>query len=161
MPRVTSNQTKTSKPKINKSEDPTKYSNWHLTINPNKYPLIPEQITEFKEELSGVLKELYAQKHVPLLFTFDIPGHMWGDEYVKSVDIKYAVEVGHSPGGGRIHSHSIIKVVHNSSIKLDLQYIRKFLKEKYGYPVYVHYNMVKTDQALEDYLEKDQEEIIE
>lgn len=83
---------------------------------------------------------------------------------IKSVDVKYAVETGnYLSQGGRIHAHVLIKIAHNTKIRLSIPMIRATFMDYYDTlnatytpptNLYVNIKTTRPEATIEDYLEK-------
>lgn len=122
-----------------------RYSNFMITINSNiDYDkMTDEEKTKFKNIAKYVFSN-NIQKYVQ--FSED-------GKSIYSIEPTYRFEI--APTNNRLHLHGIIKITHNSKIKLDLNQLRKIINASFEQNV--HLNVIaKGDETKmwEDYINK-------
>ena len=109
-------------------KDQTKQSNFYLTINLNQgYNDDDEHLGDdteiFDGLLSGMLNHINDYINLP-------NGVEWNDDNIKDVDVDYVIEKGNTQK--RLHAHMLIKIKHNTNVKLNFPKIKKYICESLG-----------------------------
>lgn len=151
---------------ISKSKKPRKrpinqHSNFLLTVNTQQRPKTDEEAREIAGRLSSAMDSfLKSPQHQSNLFKLT-PGKETTDgrpAEIRSLNFEFAVEVGKGAKGGRVHSHTIIKTIHNTHIQVDAEYVRQVMPAMVGVPkLFVNVRWLRTDHSVEDYIRKDQD----
>jgi len=130
-----------------------KRSSWLITLNTNKFP---DEDDSIKDQLEEIIKK-------------DLTGNTFIDNYVVIIDDKhiddtiqdhivevktvYKMEVGTHPKGGRVHAHVLIKITHDSKIRLNYDALRDLIKDEFG-GGYMNAKIVSSTYDLRNYLNK-------
>jgi len=149
-------------------------SNFWLTINTNRRINNDEKFKEFVTEYDKVLNELFDTAHkfkgmgenmirfgtVQNRQWIPMEGGKWDKSTIGFIKVNGVIEEGKSKIGGRIHSHHLIQIAHNTSLQLDCKKIQAFINAKLAHlgvkNCYVHCKIVNQDFAnLLDYMGKD------
>ncbi|KAM9999501.1 hypothetical protein ACTFIY_004586 [Dictyostelium cf. discoideum] len=155
--QINTNPTKSSKRK----KKTLRHSNFLLTINTQKRPTTNEEAQQIADQLNNVMDTfLTSPKHRNNLFTIRPGGEDTVDGLppkIHKLEIEYAVEVGKELKGGRVHSHTVIKTIHNTQIHVNTDYVRKTMPGLLGVGnVFVHCRFIRTDHSVEEYIRKDE-----
>ena len=128
-----------------------------ITINTNKRPQSMVLMEHFNNTFKGHLDELFeTADHYKdgnlVVYNNDPDGHT----KVESIDAKTRIEIGEDPRGGRIHSHTVLKIIHRTSIfKIDGKFIREWFRQKMGLNVYINIKLIPANvEAAEIYVDK-------
>ncbi|GAM29387.1 hypothetical protein SAMD00019534_125630 [Acytostelium subglobosum LB1] len=137
-----------------------RHSNFLLTVNTQKRPTSDEEAEHYAQRLDTAMDTIFTQsEHLENLFTLT-PGKATSDgesPTIHRLDTTFAVEVGKKAQGGRVHSHAVIEVDHNTHIRLNMDYIRQILPPMIGVDkIYANVRYVKGMGEVKDYIEKDQ-----
>ena len=126
-----------------KPKEKRMFSNFMVTISTNVNPIKQkweeEEFEEFQERFTQVLARMFANpneeptgrlnevvKYTDSTETLDKESFK---EIVYKTHSSSVIEIGPSKSGGRIHSHSIIELEHNSKLHLDKPSIHDIVKE--------------------------------
>lgn len=141
-------------------------SAYMITINTNQRPQSLVNAQQFSATFAGHLDELFeTEDHYRdgnmVIYNNDPDG--W--DKVISTDVKTTIELGENAKGGRIHSHTILKMRHTTSIyKIERQFIMKWFRERMGINMFVNVKLIPANvEAAEIYIEKtlDREQSLE
>lgn len=163
--------------KHSNAADNLKYSGFHITISTNKRPTS----TEMAQDLGGKLNKaialtfthqglsqfiMFLHKPAPGGPLLSNPNHNYKSN-IKDIDVQYAIELGQTARGGRIHAHVVLKVTHNSYIRINIPVLKKLLIEQLNASgeglgiqnLYINVGTIRGDKNLEEYLLKKQVEV--
>lgn len=158
-----------------------KQSNFWLTINTNRRLTSRRKFKEFVIKYDEVLNEMFDttnsfERMGRNMIKFGTvgadkkwiprdPDHWgsavwWNSENIYSVRVNGVIEEGKTQIGGRVHSHHLIQITHNSSIQLDCGKIQEFINEHMAdmgvKGAYAHAKVVNQDYTnLLAYMGKD------
>jgi hypothetical protein len=139
-------------------KEKNRFSSFLVTTNTNYRPSTDAESYEMGAKLEAALKEAFTQKGFAHFVKFLEPGHSWTPQFIKDVNVKFAVELGHDQRGRRIHAHSLIHIKHRSKIRIDTGKLKSLLTELMGDAkmknMYINVRIVTTDRNLEEYLSK-------
>jgi hypothetical protein len=159
------------KPKFS-AKTKKKQSNLWLTINTNKRIESDSKFKEFVTEYDNVLNELFDTAHQFKMMGENmirfgrvenrkwIPTEgKWDKSVIGFVRVDGVIEEGGTKIGGRIHSHHLIQITHNTSLQLDCRKIEAFINQKMAHlgvkGSYAHAKVVNQDYVnLLDYMGK-------
>lgn len=139
-----------------------KYSGFLITLSTNYKPKTTEESQAMGARLNSSIAAVFATHAMIATFIkFLTAGHSYARN-IKSVDMVYAIELGKGAKGGRIHAHIILKIKHNSMIRVDIPAFKEamlaVLNENGATPqltsLYVNVRIIRSDQNLEEYLLK-------
>ncbi len=140
------------------SENKNKYSNFLLTINTNYKPEFQSDLAEVAEQLETALYGLFTHENLRKIVSFPRGGDY---SQLHDINVEFSREVGKHAQGGRVHAHAIIKIQHNSYIRLDPKAIQKIMVEQIDDTrvknVYVNVKAFRGEQYVRDYINKDSE----
>lgn len=152
--------------RISRKTPRRKYSNWFLTINPNKRKSsfkTREEYVEFKNKFKEAVKDLH-QKIYPrfiLLQSAKIPDKFKDEWEPKKLedrieDIK--IDVSFEIGGNNscLHCHSLVKISHRL-LKVRLNYLglQQYIEHMLGYKIHFYKKLYRdASQTLQDYILK-------
>lgn len=132
-----------------------RHSNFLLTINPNTYPASRAAAKELIKKMQDELQDMFSD-HAKIEELLEVTGEgEYSGKYIDDVDVQYTVEQGKHPKGRRVHAHVNIKVDHSTKVRLNLDHVRKRIKERFGGNPYVNVRVARGDRRnIEDYLKK-------
>lgn len=158
----------------NKTNNKWRKSLFLCTINTNKsFNCIDEKtcerLPEIKAKLIKLLEDLFTKKNI-IRLTYDLgpvgnkDKKSINPERIKDIEIKSQIETNYN-GRGFIHSHTLIEIVHNTRVQLDLVAIKniiyKFLEKsltfngKFNKP-YINIRATRSSSfAIENYVSPD------
>ena len=132
-------------------------SAYMITINTNQRPqsLVNAQefSRQFKIHLDGLFDELDHYRDGNMVIYNNDPD---GYDKLNNIDVKTTIELGEKAKGGRIHSHTVLKLRHNTSIfKIERKFIQKWFKDKMGITMFVNIKVIPANvESAELYIEK-------
>jgi hypothetical protein len=140
-----------------------KKSTFLVTINTN-VKVRGKDLSELSDILRATLNELFTPSNLVPRVKF-VAGEQRDVSRIKSADVKFAIERGTNPRGGRLHAHCLVAIKHLSKIQLDGPGIKEFVMEdmnprlaKAGFPelksVYVNIRHVPNQYNVLRYLKK-------
>lgn len=134
-----------------KRTDNTKfhYSSFHITINTNK---LPKQDPGLEARLKGFINTYFTPAHLRTIVKFVGVGGTLQD--IRHMWVKYAVEVGTSKFGGRVHAHIQLTLQHVTYLHVHIDRLRGLVKRNLGITPYLHVQWISTDLPLEEYMRK-------
>lgn len=140
-------ETVESEEEIKKKYGKLKMSTFHILLNSNKTKEIDP---EAGEKIRGSFKMFY--EHIDQFIIFNIGGDSM-EKNIKEIRPSLAVEVGKNKH--LIHGHFLIKLMHDSNIKMDVVRMLKFFNNYFGYQIKMTCNY-RPDKgfALQKYLMK-------
>jgi len=143
------------------------YSKWHLIWSSNFRPKIGEDVSELVNQMDTIFVKTmngqpqnFVKFRIPGTKIYKINPDEWNIDSIKKYKIKFVVEKGTDPRGGRIHIHCILWIVHNTYIQLDAKALRTLLCDtltKLNPKVkgcFLKIKWVPSDSPLENYIGK-------
>jgi ribosomal protein S16 len=134
-----------------------KHSGFFVTVNTNKKPRTQLELDSITQALREGIADLCSDDGFKQVIYFLIAGHTF-EKHIVNIKVEYAIEIGTSPRGGRIHAHLYIQVVHKSKIRLDKKKIEEILLKylrKYGInSLYINIRVIGKDKSIKDYIRK-------
>jgi hypothetical protein len=133
----------------------THYSNFLVTINTNYRPQYQDDLADVAQNLENAMYQLFTHENLKKVLSFK-----YGGDYsqVEDIDVEFGREVGTHSKGGRLHSHSIVRIKHYTHLRLIPGEISRIIKEQMNDQrvknVYVNVKWFQGEQFLEDYIEK-------
>lgn len=135
-----------------------RHSDFLVTINTNFRPKDRVEMDEVQSALERAVEDMSTPSGLREVVRVLEPNVTLTAANVKNVDVEYAGEVGESAKGGRVHSHTIIKVTHTTKIQMDPKKISSFVMASIESPhvknVHVNIKLLPTNGYAEDYLHK-------
>jgi hypothetical protein len=138
-------------------------SNFHITMNTNvRLDVDDSEMTPFVSGLQEAANELLGDPdNLEMIVSFPYGGE-FNPETILNIDVTTRVEIGKDDAHGkRLHLHAILKIRHNSKIRLDFARVKSRMNEiledkNYPYPVhYVHVEVYNDrGQRVVRYLKK-------
>lgn len=165
------------------------YTSLHITCSTNVRPKDDAQAHSEGGKLNSVLSQMYTHENLQKFLKFVkrpptrkqisedlvkdnnnnnarrslLPGQGTYSGNLKDVDAQYAIELGGSTKGKRVHSHTILKLQHNMqgeyiqvNIPVYRQLLKQYLKQvgSASKNVYVNVQVMRDNRTLEEYLLK-------
>ena len=135
-------------------------SNFFITISTNVKPRTAQEGSAIGSLLEQGTDRMFSEDVLPAFFRFLPPFEK--DTYqanLKEIDVDKRVEIGSRPRGGRVHSHALMEVVHDSKIHLNYDAMRQWLRENVRHPRITGWHLdVQTirgnRRAILDYIRK-------
>jgi hypothetical protein len=137
-----------------------KSSAFFLTINTNKKPANKIEEVTLIDWLQSGLEHTFSRENLPKALTDLTTGREPVLAVLGEVILKYGVEVGQKPKGGRVHAHSLLKIQHNTKLHINPGSVKSQLVEYFkgnDVPVlslYVNVRAAKTEEAMLRYITK-------
>lgn len=123
-----------------------KYSVFMVTINSN---VDHDKATDDQKESFKKIAKYVFSNHIQKYITFIDEKH----KDIYSIDSQYRFEI--APTNNRLHLHGIIKISHNSKIKLDIPSLRELINRAWKQSVHLNIKGKGDDtKAWEDYMNK-------
>ena len=132
------------------SEDRQKISSgFFVTINTNQSPTTKEEAISMARELEEATKEIFENLDNYVdgeLLTYNGDDKFFGtfdESDIEDINVHTAVELGENARGGRIHSHTLIQIIHWTNIQINCEWIKQKIAEMLGlYNVYCNVKFV-------------------
>jgi len=111
------------------------YSKFHVIWSSNVRPTTVEEGQEIVNQMDHVFVRT-ANDHPSEFFKFSLLGkkgtfavdpHQWNTQNIKTYKIKFVIEKGSHPKGGRVHLHAILWVVHYTYLQIDSTQLKRLL----------------------------------
>jgi hypothetical protein len=147
-------------------KNPVKYTTFLITVSTNVRPHTEEEGRLEAGRLNGALALTYTHANLKKLFKF-LSGGTYSTT-MKDVDVKYAIELGPSKQGGRIHAHTLMKLKHTSKglVHINIPVLRHVLLRSLKAAttstrmaliknIHIDIKVANDQRTLEDYLTKD------
>lgn len=139
-----------------KGEGKKNISNFLITLNPNKR--FPEEEWSRRGDILRQMGQVIIGENLGELITFPKGGE-WTERYIQETSTYVRTEVGDKRSGNRLHLHIIVKVVHNSFIRLNMEETvrrcNEWLDENGGEDMHIAYGNVRAGQKdWSDYLKE-------
>jgi hypothetical protein len=133
----------------------SKFSNFLVTINPNYRPNTDIEALGMRDRLREAVTPLFTHEGYKQIIQFPRGGGSY-ETSISNIDSSFSLELGKDNRGSRNHAHAVIKVVHNSYIKLDPRKIGDIVGQNLGVEkVYVNVKALSTaTQYAEQYINK-------
>lgn len=133
-----------------------KYSNFLVTINTNYRPVDDADALDKRDRLRAKMRYLLSSAGMEKIIAFPKGEGNYRDN-VTTVQNDFAVEMGEERL--LIHSHALIRITHNSYIRLDREAIRQIvgqdlIRDGEFRNCHIDIKSVKSHMYLEDYLKK-------
>ena len=135
-----------------KKKEQIKQSNFYLTINLNQgYNDDDVHLNDDTEIFDNLLNNMLGS--IDQYITLP-DGVEWTDDNIKNVDVDYVIEKGHQKK--RLHTHILIKIKHNTNVKLNFVKIKKHICDSLGLKnIYIKNLMSKAnDDNILQYIAK-------
>lgn len=104
----------------------TKHSNFFLTINTNQQYRNDQHLESDRNYFDGVINNISNN----LKDYVKDSDNIWNEHNIKNVDVEYVCELGGKKQS--LHAHVLIKIEHNTNIKLDFDKIKNKVKNDLG-----------------------------
>lgn len=139
----------------------TKHSGFHITVSTNRKPASNEESHALGARLNKAIALSFEHTGLEQFIEFLIPDDTYKRNILK-VSVKYAIELGKGVRGGRIHAHIMLKVIHNSRIRINIPAFKKVMLQNLNLEgdlptitsIYVNIKIIRGDENLEEYLLK-------
>lgn len=140
-------------------------TSYFLLLNSNSRP--DGSTTE--EDIENHLRDIivFLGDNMDQVIEFNTSGHGWSSKYVESVDIKYAIERGsgrrkkdgtYPVGGGNIHAHVILTILHKSNITMTQEKLSDLLQPEFelyfGRRGFISRPRLISNNMVEEYMTK-------
>jgi hypothetical protein len=151
--------------KINDLVRKRRHSRYLITVNTNKRP---STNAEYAKTLARALSDAankFGKEGIRTCILFNYSTDCWSSQFIKKVEFKYSIEVGHHPKGGRVHLHGLLDIFHYSNVQIDCSAVNRFFTnilvndDLFGLhlsSIYVNVKWKTTDDLLEMYLTKNE-----
>jgi hypothetical protein len=148
--------------KVTKKKSLERYSNFFITINPNKAAKNDEEFEEMNERLAEALDDLFgtSENLDGYVLDFLVDNASFEDDIL---DVKFLTQIEEGSKKHRIHSHTILEITHKTKIRISIDGIKRYFADKGIAPnVYVHVDIVPDNlRHLLQYVGKTQENLEE
>jgi hypothetical protein len=134
-------------------EDKLKSSCFFITVNSNKMLGAPDFEEEQAARFRSALEMIFSSERIAKYLLDTKHDGDLSPEYVKSINVQLAFEVGSK--FGRTHAHVLVSVKHTSNIRFKLPLLRSTMNHIVGSKVHINLKAFSSQVAtLEEYLRK-------
>lgn len=143
------------------------YSKFHIMWSSNVRVYDERLGTELVDQMSDIFVDVANNKpqdfvkfKIGTSKVYEIDPGKWNDTNIIKYRIRYVIEKGTHPKGGRVHLHAILFLVHYTNLQIEARALKKFLcdaLEEQNSTVkgcYLHIKWIPSDMPLENYIGK-------
>lgn len=135
------------------------WSTFTIVLNTNKKPDGNYGLQLGVTRLNAAAKETFdSHEDMEKIVQFRDPTHSFSTRYIKSIDNKYATEMGRTLKGNRLHIHVVCQIRHVSNIQLSAPMIKELMNQKLPPEYQIHYVSIRFTPdagAIREYIEKE------
>jgi len=169
--------------KRKKKSQQLKFSGFHITISTNKKPKDDEESQNIGRRLNQAIALTFTHDTLSKIIFYLKPSYNQDGEvdkgipearikgniidykaHIKKLKVQYAIELGGGAKGGRVHAHIILRVTHNSKIRIDIPELKQRMLQALNLndespaitSIYINIGIIRSDKNLEEYLKKKQ-----
>jgi len=144
------------------------YSKFHVMWSSNVRPVTSQEGMELVEEMDHVFNQVMNERPADFFKfsslgkkgTFKVDPEVWNSQNIRRYKIRFVIEKGSHPKGGRIHLHALVFVVHYTYLQIESSVLKELLCKRLEDQnslvkgCYLKIQWVPATEALENYIGK-------
>lgn len=122
--------------------------------------ILADQMSDIFVEVSQNKPQDFIKFRVGNSKTYLVQPSEWNNQIIKKYKVRYVIEQGTHPKGGRIHLHAILYLEHFTFLQIEARALQEFLCRRLEQEneavkgCYLHITWVPSDMPLENYIGK-------